>query len=91
VCIVKCIGSTLYQQFSDFDILKSGDIAFLNGKAYKQVVHMQGNIVYFNEFSYILYAIGEIVAIIIVNFSTLFLLVHPVMMRIANYFQPAGS
>ena len=69
-----------------FVILKSTDIYYIEGKIYKTVVYFQGNIEYFKEWPYILYATGALFTIItVITIPTLILVFHPLMMKVAYY------
>ena len=69
-----------------FAILQSTDIFYIDGKTYKTVVYFQGEIEYFKEWPYILYAIGAILTVITVTtIPTLILVLHPIIMKCASY------
>ena len=69
-----------------FAILKSTEIFHIDGKTYKTVVYFQGDIEYFKEWPYILYAMGAILTVITVTtIPTLILVLHPIIMKCASY------
>ena len=69
-----------------FAILQSTDIFHVDGKTYKTVVYFQGDIEYFKEWTYILYAMGAILTVITVTtIPTLILVLHPIIMKCASY------
>ena len=69
-----------------FAILKSTDIFHIDGKTYKTVVYFQGDIEYFKEWPYILYALGAIITIItVITIPTLILVLHPIVIKCAFY------
>jgi len=70
-----------------FKILRSAEVTYMNDKSYRHVVFLQGNIGYFQEFPYILYASVAILSIIaVVIIPTMVLVLHPIMMTTAIYF-----
>ena len=68
-----------------FKILKYTELFYINGTNYRKVVHLQGDIKYFEEPLYNMYAIGSLHAIvIIITIPTMILVLHP---NIAIYFE----
>ena len=71
-----------------FGILKHTELFYVNGTSYKRMVHFQGNIEYFGEPLYIVYAIGSIFTIvIIITIPTMILVLHPILINIAIHFE----
>ena len=85
--LVICFAKINLQAFT---ILIPGELTFIDDidHTYKTLVYLQGDLEYFTEMPHTLYALGAILFIIIViAIPTLILLFHPIMMRIAVYFQ----
>ena len=72
-----------------FGILKSADLSYISNETkYKRVVYLQGDIEYFGDARYNLYATGALLAIATVIFiPTLVLVLHPIMIIVCCYFQ----
>ena len=71
-----------------FGILKNTDLSYINGTSYRKVVHLQGDIEYFGEPLYNVYAIGSLFAIvIIITIPTMILVFHPILINIAIHFE----
>ena len=72
-----------------FGILESAKLSYVNNKTtYKTVVYLQGDIEYFGDARYNLYAIGAFVALATIVFiPTLILVLHPIMIVVCCYFQ----
>ena len=71
-----------------FGILRHTELFYINGTSYKKMVHFQGNIEYFREPLYNVYAIGSLLAIvIIITIPTMILMLHPILINIAIYFE----
>jgi len=71
-----------------FGILKSAKLSYVNNKTtYKTVVYLQGDIEYFGDAQYDLYATGAIIALATIVFiPTLILVLHPIMIVVCCYF-----
>ena len=86
--LVICFAKINLQAFT---ILIPGEISFIDEIAdhpYKTLVYLQGDLEYFTEMPHTLYALGAILFILtVIAIPTLILLFHPIMMRIAVYFQ----
>ena len=75
-----------------FAILNSTELFYINGTSYKRIVHFQGNIEYFGEPLYNLYAsISLLALVIIVIIPTMILLLHPILINVAIYFELGES
>jgi len=75
-----------------FGILKSASLSYINGAAYKRVVFLQGDIEYFKDARYNVYAAGSLFTIItVIIIPTLILVFHPIMMIIASHFKWGDS
>ena len=75
-----------------FGILKSANLSYINGPMYKRVVFLQGNIEYFKDVKYNVYAAGSLITIItIIIIPTLILVLHPIMISVASYFKWGDS
>ena len=71
-----------------FGILRHTELFYINGTSYKKMVHFQGNIEYFREPLYNVYAISSLLAIvIIITIPTMILVLHPILINIAIYFE----
>ena len=72
-----------------FGILRHTELFYiLNGTSYKRMVHFQGNIEYFGEPLYNVYAIGSLFALaIIITIPTMILVLHPILINIAIHFE----
>ena len=71
-----------------FGILKSAEISYINGTNFKKVIYLQGSYQYFGDLLYSVYAIGSLFTILTVIFlPTLILVVHPIMILVARYFE----
>jgi len=75
-----------------FGILKSVDVNYMNGTLYKRAVYFQGDIEYFNESRYNVYAAGSLFTIaVVILIPTLILVLHPIMISVASYFKWGDS
>ena len=71
-----------------FGILKSADISYINRMNFKKVVYLQGNVKYFGDLQYSVYAIGSLFTIVtVISIPTLILVFHPIMILIVRYFK----
>ena len=71
-----------------FRILRHTELFYMNGTSYKKMVHFQGNIEYFGEPLYNMYAVGSLLAlVIIITIPTMILVLHPILINIAIYFE----
>ena len=71
-----------------FGILKYTELFYINGTSYRKVVHRQGDIKYFGDPLYNMYAFGSLLAIvIIITIPTMILVLHPILINIAIYFE----
>ena len=71
-----------------FGIIKYTELFYINGTSYRKVVSLQGDIMYFGESLYNAYAIISLFTIvIIITVPTMIFVFHPVLIRIAFYFQ----
>ena len=71
-----------------FKILKSAEVTYMNGEKYKHVVHLQGDVEYFQHFPYMLYASAAIVSVILVIvIPTVALVFHPIIFSTAIHFE----
>jgi len=72
-----------------FGILKSTDLSYVSNESYyKSVVYLQGDIEYFKDARYNLYATGSLFTITtVIAIPTLILVLHPIMIIVCNYFQ----
>jgi len=91
ICAFLILSSTKVNALA-FRILKSADLKCMNGTLYKKVVYFQGDIEYFNEARYNVYAAGALFTITTIIFiPTLILVLHPIMITTASYFKWGDS
>ena len=71
-----------------FAILRRTELFYINGTSYKRMVHFQGNIEYFGEPLYNLYAsISLFALVVIITIPTMILVLHPILINIAVFFE----
>jgi len=71
-----------------FGILKSADISYINGTSFIKVAYLQGTLEYFGNLLYDVYATLSLFTILtVISIPTLILVFHPIMIRIACYFE----
>ena len=71
-----------------FGILRSADISYIDGSNFRKVIYRQGNLKYFGDLLRSVYALGSVFTILtVISIPTLILVIHPIMMRIAFYFE----
>ena len=71
-----------------FGVLKYTELFYTNGTSYSKVVYLQGEITYFGESLYNVYAIISLfTVVIIITVPTMLLVFHPILIRIAIYFE----
>ena len=70
-----------------FGILKPGNITYINGTSFRKVVYLQGNLKYFGDLLYNVYAVGSLFTIVmVISIPTIILIFHPIMIDVARYF-----
>ena len=75
-----------------FGLLKSVDMNYMNGTLYKRVVYFQGDIEYFRNVQYNVYATGSLFIIaVVILIPTLILVLHPIMITVVSYFEWGDS
>ena len=75
-----------------FGILNSVDVNYMNGTLHKRVVYLQGDIEYFKNARYNVYAAGSLFTITtVVLIPTLILVLHPIMISVASFFKWGDS
>ena len=71
-----------------FGILKDAELFHMNGESYGRVVYLQGNLKYFDEPLYNVYAIGSLLTlVVIISIPMMILMFHPILINIAIYFE----
>ena len=69
-------------------ILKHVELSDMNGESYGRVVYLQGDLKYFGEPLYNVYAIGSLLTVvIIISIPMMILMFHPILINIAIYFE----
>ena len=75
-----------------FGILKSANLSYINGPMFRRVVFLQGDIEYFKDAKYNVYAAGSLITIVtVLLFPTLILVLHPIMISVSSYFKWGDS
>ena len=71
-----------------FGILKDAELSHMNGESYGRVVYLQGDLKYFGEPLYNVYAIGSLLTlVVIISIPMMILMFHPILINIAIYFE----
>ena len=71
-----------------FGILKDAELFHMNGESYGRVVYLQGDLKYFGEPLYNVYAIGSLLTlVVIISIPMMILMFHPILINIAIYFE----
>ena len=75
-----------------FGILKHIELSYMNGESYGRVVYLQGEFKYFEEPLYNVYAISSLLTlVIIITIPMMILMLHPIIINIAIYFECGES